>query len=138
MPERRRYNLDDLQPENLELVIKAQVYEIPGEIPVPSIVRMMRIKARIEEAGDDIDKMAAELEGLLESGDTSRPGIMELFRMVPAQKDLPTLPLSLREVLNIIEVLVSAFGVEETVEGELPEEPVEDAVPLVPVSSPSA
>lgn len=139
MPEKRRLNLDDHQPDDIEIIFRGSTYDIPGEIPVPAIVRMLRIKTRIEAAGGDIDVLADEVEGLVESGDALRPGIMELIRV--RQPDAPTLPLGVGDVVTIIEFLVASFGVDDTITDATPpddELDAEDRGPLVTANSTKA
>lgn len=128
---RRRINLDDHQPDDAVLTFKGVDYDIPGEIPVPTIVAMVRFQAKVEaaKASGDMQAIGDELEAMVDR-------IMELIR--ERKPGAETLPLTVSHVTAIIVGLINTEGVEDTVrdalEDEQVEEPDEVPVPLAQAS----
>lgn len=133
----RKLDLDSLQPDDIALGFRGKEYLMPGAIPVPTIMRFLRLQHRVEETKGKSDKEVGEvLEGILrevtESGDPNTPGIMELLR--ERQPDLETLPFSMDDVLEIITFLIADQNVETVRKAGEPEQPEEEQPPLAQAS----
>jgi hypothetical protein len=133
-------NLDDLQPDPHTVTFRGLSYELPGVIPVPTILQAVKLERTIT-AGQETGDMEAVAEG----AEQLYAMVMELLRDL--NEDVPDLRFNLEDLMLILGMVTSGQAgttlTEEVVEvvtgGEDlggAAEPGEDGKPSRPPTSP--
>lgn len=135
MPPKQKVDLDldAIAPPNRTVRLGGNVYELPGDMPIESIVRAMQLQGQMES--EDEEESLAALNDLLEI-------IYDLFRS--ANDDFVPMPLSLGNVMNILGLVLSGMeidfetAVKEALIGQEDDVQPEDTADHPPTSPPAA
>ena len=115
MPPKQRVDLDldALAPPNRTLRLGGKVYELPGDMPIETVIHAMQLQAAIES--EDGRESLAAINELLEI-------IYGLFRLT--NDDFEPMPLSLGNIVQILGLVLSGMDIDfdeavrETLVGE--------------------
>lgn len=103
MPPKQKVDLDldALAPPNRTVRLRGNVYELPGDIGIDTIVRAMQLSQAIE-AADESDSMAA-IDGMLEI-------IYDLFR--ECNPKFEPMTLTMGQMMHILGLIMSGMDIE--------------------------
>lgn len=94
----RIIDLDVAAPDDVEVVAHGETYLLPGDIPVPDYLAIVKASEALDEA---------EGEGALEAAERLYERVLDLFRV--RQPDMDRLPVGMGQLVRLIQ---SLYGVE--------------------------
>ena len=94
-------DLDAIAPPRRTVRLNGRVYELPGDMPIDTIVRAMQLQGQMES--EDEDKSLAAINELLEI-------IYDLFRQ--CDPEFVPMPLGLNAVMQILGLVLSGMEID--------------------------
>lgn len=102
MPPKQRVDLDldALAPPNRTVLLRGKVYELPGDIPITTVIEALRVQTKLQASLDE-----DPVEGINELLEI----VWSLFREV--NPDFEPIPLSMTQVMEILGLILSGMNV---------------------------
>jgi len=94
-------DLDAIAPPNRTLRLGGKVYELPGDMPIETIIRAMQLQGQMES--EDEAEAVGAINSLIEI-------IYDLFR--ECDPDFVPIKLSLSNVMNILGLVLSGMNID--------------------------